>query len=930
VSQQQDTDVQGVFLWVIFLLAEMQDQNKTKSQLIDELVEMRQRIFELEALVTECEQAEAEQKQLLAAERKQRELAETINQVGAILSSSLNYETVLDCVLEQLDRVMSYDAACIMFIEGNVVRVFRWHGYSQFGTEESFAYLTFNLTDIPLLGTVRETGQPLVISSVENHEASIYGFEQSWIKSHITAPICVRDQVVGFLNVDSETPGSFEQADAARLQAFTELVSIALNNAQLYNQARQEIVERVTALKKERNFVSAVLDTAGALVMVLNPQGRILRFNRACEELTGYSFDEVKGKRLWDLFLASNQVAWIKAVFGALRAGQASGNEYECWWFTKDRRKRLIAWSNTVLLDNQGTVEYIISSGIDITERKQLGDRLVAIHHMGRELNLLQDEKAILEIALETAAFLLEFRSAGYGVVDDATDELEYCYHPIRGVPRTIKLDVPLDTESRIDVLVSHSEQALDELDGAETLPVFVSVDRARRSWLSVPMKIGERIIGVLDVEGHEPDQFSANDRQLLQTLADQTAVAIENAQLHQEARQRVDELATMNMVSQAVTSTLNLEETLTIITDHAIRLLDAMAASVVLHDEIKGDLWFHAASGQVSDFVRGKRLAKGQGIVGWVIERGEPALVLDVSQDSRFFAKFDQRSGFTTRSVICVPLQTRKQTIGAIEVINRRSSSFNQSDLRLLSWLATPAAIAIQNAQLFEQVQLGHKRLQSLSRRLVEIQETERRHIARELHDEASQALTSLMVGLRLLEREADSPETVVAQVAELKSRANDILENLHRLAIDLRPASLDHLGLVAALRQYIKTFGQQHNLTMQFEVVGLDDKRLSPAVETNLYRIVQEALTNVVRHTKATRIDVLLERRGEQLITIIEDDGDGFDPQTAGQDGRLGLLGMRERAEMLGGTLMVESTIGTGTTIYVEVPYVHSHSDS
>jgi signal transduction histidine kinase len=506
---------------------------------------------------------------------------------------------------------------------------------------------------------------------------------------------------------------------------------------------------------------------------------------------------------------------------------------------------------------------------------------------------------------------------------------LEYCYHPIRGVPRTIELNVPLDTQNRIDVLMSHSQQALNKLNGAETLPIFISIDQTRRSWLSVPMKIGERIIGVLDVEGHEPDQFSANDQQLLQTLADQTAVAIENAQLHQEARQRVDELATMNMVSQAVTSTLNLEETLTIITDHAIRLLDAMAASVVLHDELKGDLWFHAASGQVSDFVRGKRLAKGQGIVGWVIETGESALVLDVLEDPRFFSKFDQGSGFTTRSVICVPLQTRKQTIGAIEVINRRSGFFNQGDLRLLSWLATPAAIAIQNAQLFEQVQLGHKRLQSLSRRLVEIQETERRNIARELHDEASQALTSLMVGLRLLEREADSPESVVAQVAELKSRASDILENLHRLAIDLRPASLDHVGLVAALRQYINTFGQQHNQTMQFEVVGLDDKRLPPAVETNLYRIVQEALTNVVRHTKATHIDVLLERRGEQLITIIEDNGNGFDPQTAGQNGRLGLLGMRERAEMLGGTLVVESTIGTGTTIYVEVPYVHSDSN-
>jgi signal transduction histidine kinase len=542
---------------------------------------------------------------------------------------------------------------------------------------------------------------------------------------------------------------------------------------------------------------------------------------------------------------------------------------------------------------------------------------------------LLQDDEAILEITLETATFLLEFKSAGYGLVDDTTRQLRYCYHPVRGVPKTIELNLPMNAERRVEVLMKHSEQAINAFSGAETLPIFVSVDQARRSWLSAPMKIGERVIGVLDVEGHEPDQFTGNDRQLLQTLADQTAVAIENAQLHREARQRVDELATMNMVSQAVTSTLNLEETLAIITDHAIRLLEAAAASLVLHDEIRGNLWFNAASGGASDLIRGRRLAVGQGIVGWVIEHGEAAFVPDVSKDPRFFKQFDQRTGFITRSIICVPLQTREQTIGAIEVMNKNNGAFTQNDLRLLSWLATPAAIAIQNARLFEQVQAGHKRLQSLSRRLVEVQETERRQIARELHDEAGQALTSLMVGLRLLEREADNPEAVVTQVAELKSRTNDILENLHRLAIDLRPASLDHVGLVAALRQYINTFGEQHNLTMQFEAAGVDDERLPPAVETNLYRIVQEALTNVVKHTEATRVDVLVERRGDQLVTIIEDNGEGFDPGTVGQNSRLGLLGMHERAEMLGGTLVVESTIGTGTTIYVEVPYVHSHSD-
>ncbi|MBN1991385.1 MAG: GAF domain-containing protein [Anaerolineae bacterium] len=880
----------------------MSHKQKTKAQLVDELAQMRRQMLELEAL----------------------------SRAGAILGSSLNYAAVLDCILEQMGRVVSHDAACIMLVEGEIARIFRWQGYAGFGSQNFFARFTFKIADTPCLRMARNSGQPSIISIAENEPSSIYGLEQTWIKSHLTAPISFRERLVGFLNVDSATPDCFNQADGERLQTFATAAANALKNAELYDRARQEIVDRVAALKKERNFVAAVLETAGALVMVLNSQGRILRFNRACEQTTGYSLDEVRGKYFWDLFVTSNQVESVKAIFRALRAGQRQ-NKYEGRWWTKDRRERLIAWSNTVLLDNRGVVEYIISTGIDITERRQLEERLEAIHYMGRELNLLHDEVAILKMTLETAAFLLRFRSAGYGLVDEATGQLNYYYYPVRGASKKLEVGLPLDTGNRIDELASRYEQIISAAaDPEETLPVLALAEQAG-SWLSVPMKVSDRVIGVLDVEIQQPDQFSVTDHQLLQTLADQTAVAIENARLHYEAQKQVDELATMSMVSQTITSTLDLEGTLTGIANHTVRLLEAMAASVVFQDEERGDLWFYTASGQASDVVRGMRLSAGKGIVGWVIEHGEPALVPDVTQDPRFFGDFDQQTGFTTRSIICVPLQTGEQTIGAIEVMNKQIGSFSQKDLRLLSWLATPAAIAIQNARLFQQVQIGHQRLQSLSRRLVEVQETERHHIARELHDEAGQALTSLMVGLRLLEREANSSQTVVAQVAELKRTTNDILENLHRLAINLRPASLDHLGLVAALRQYIKNFDQQHdNLTVQFEMIGLGDGRLPPAVETNLYRIVQEALTNVVRHAQATRIAVLLERRGDQMLTIVEDNGVGFDPQAAEQNSRLGLLGMRERAEMLGGTLVIESTIGTGTTIYVEVPYVHTHSDS
>jgi signal transduction histidine kinase len=202
-------------------------------------------------------------------------------------------------------------------------------------------------------------------------------------------------------------------------------------------------------------------------------------------------------------------------------------------------------------------------------------------------------------------------------------------------------------------------------------------------------------------------------------------------------------------------------------------------------------------------------------------------------------------------------------------------------------------------------------------------VQETERRYVARELHDEASQALASLMVNLRLLEQDAGDPQAVVAGVGTLKRLVDSVIGDLHRLAMDLRPASLDHLGLLAALRQYLQTVRDQHQLKVEYGVVGFEI-RLPADVETAVYRIVQEAVTNVIRHARATRVDVLLERRGSKLVVLVEDNGIGFDPTIAAHSDRLGLFGMRERTEMLGGKLAVESAPNAGTTVLMEVPYV------
>ncbi len=151
----------------------------------------------------------------------------------------------------------------------------------------------------------------------------------------------------------------------------------------------------------------------------------------------------------------------------------------------------------------------------------------------------------------------------------------------------------------------------------------------------------------------------------------------------------------------------------------------------------------------------------------------------------------------------------------------------------------------------------------------------------------------------------------------------ANGVLDSLHALAMDLRPASLEHVGLVEAIRQYTETISEKQGIPVDFEAVGLAE-RLPSNMENALYRVVQEAIANVVNHARASRVDVLLEQRREKVILMIEDDGVGFEYVQAqsGKNGRLGLVGIHERAEMLGGSLVIESEPGAGTTILVEVP--------
>ena len=233
--------------------------------------------------------------------------------------------------------------------------------------------------------------------------------------------------------------------------------------------------------------------------------------------------------------------------------------------------------------------------------------------------------------------------------------------------------------------------------------------------------------------------------------------------------------------------------------------------------------------------------------------------------------------------------------------------------------------ANAALQAQIAERVRSEQAREQLLQQ-LVTAQEEERRHIARELHDQMGQNLTALILGIKALQDNGSDSDGAAERIRQLQALAVQIGQEVRSLAVQLRPSVLDDLGLLLALSNYVEQWSARAYIAVDLHSDGLDVGRLSLAVETTLYRLVQEALTNVLKHAEASQVSVIIERRADEVRLIVEDDGVGFSvppaPSEPGNAPQLGLIGMRERVVLLGGSLTIESAPGSGTTIFARIP--------
>lgn len=308
-------------------------------------------------------------------------------------------------------------------------------------------------------------------------------------------------------------------------------------------------------------------------------------------------------------------------------------------------------------------------------------------------------------------------------------------------------------------------------------------------------------------------------------------------------------------------------------------------------------------------------------GITVAVARSGEAIYLPDVSRDARYVSGHPK-----TRSELCVPLKIGERVIGVLNAESGKLDAFDQDDWRLFSALADQAALAIENARLFETVRQQREQLRTLAVRLAEAEETERQRLARELHDQVGRNLTALSINLSLVQTQMseETADLVRFRLDDSLALIGQTVECIRSVMADLRPPVLDNHGVVAALRWY----GAQIALRTGIAIAVQGEEpvpRLASSVETALFRIAQEALTNVVKHAQATQGTITLEIDDGTVRLIVADNGIGFDPAHLAvpeEHGGWGLLSMTERARAVGGHCRIESHPGRGTRVVVEVP--------
>jgi signal transduction histidine kinase len=543
--------------------------------------------------------------------------------------------------------------------------------------------------------------------------------------------------------------------------------------------------------------------------------------------------------------------------------------------------------------------------------------RLRRLVEVGRSLVTVLDPEAVFERLLEVARELTGARYAAIGVLDERRERLE----------RFLTVGIDPDTHRAIGdlpggrgvlgvLILDPRPLRLADVGSHPQSYGFPLAHPPMKSFLGVPIMIDGEAWGNLYLTEKDGGEFTEDDAEAVVVLADWAAIAIGNARLYRTVRERRDELErtirgleTTTEISKALGGVTDLDRVLELVVKRSRALIDARAAEIALLD---GEEFVIAAvAGEGVEGLKGQRMAVADSLAASAMRTGRQQRFDRVPPNTFAARELGARAGIAT------PMIFRDRPIGFLVVTDRLEDDrpFNEEDERLLQAFAASAATAVATAQSASDEAL---------RRGIEASESERTRWARELHDETLQQLAGLRVMLAGALR-SGQPERMTGAIETAVEQITTAIGDLRSLITELRPAALDELGPKPALESLVERVMRQTDLeiTLQVDLAyenGDASERHAPEVESTIYRLVQEALTNAVKHAAARHIEVAVNDRDEQVAILVRDDGAGFDPgeRSAG----FGLLGMRERLALVHGSLRIESALGHGTVVHAVIP--------
>jgi signal transduction histidine kinase len=544
--------------------------------------------------------------------------------------------------------------------------------------------------------------------------------------------------------------------------------------------------------------------------------------------------------------------------------------------------------------------------------------QLARLLDVGRALVADLDVESVLSQVLETGRDLTEARNAALGILDEGKQELErFLFVGIDDETRRVIGPLPRGRGVLGELIRHPAPLRLGDVTAHPHSFGFPPGHPPMRTFLGVPIAIrGEAFGNLYLTDKRGGADFTDSDEELVVVLAEWAAIAIDNARLYQDAERRRSELeravrgleATATVV-RSVGFETDLERVLELIAKRGRALVDARLLLVLLEEP--AGLRVVCSAGHSGEEVLGVCLPAEGTLADTVLSTGASERV--PSLPDRIGHGLEAITGRAS-SALVAPLGFRGRARGVLVALDRERDAiaFDADDEHLLASFAASAAIAIATAQ-----SVGAERL----RLSIRSAEAERKRWARELHDETLQELGALKLLLQVGQR-ADAPEEALAHAVEQLQLS---IEGLQNLITDLRPAALDELGVQPAVETLVARTAASSGLDIETRI-ELAPTRLTGELESTVYRLVQEALNNAVKHARAERAWVEIVELENVVMISVGDDGGGFDPNRA--DGGFGLVGMRERVELVDGQLLVDSAQGKGTVVRAELPAVHDNA--